>query len=224
MTLAPGETALLLCDVWDHHWSRGAEERLEAMVPTMNRVVEAARGAGVTIIHAPSGTMPFYAGTPARQRLLDAPAVEPPAPIEHDDPPLPIDDSDRGSDTDDEPSQPRPWTRQHPGIDIDQGRDGVSDDGREVYGFLRQRGVERVIVMGVHTNMCVLNRPFAIKQLVRWGFEVALVRDLTDTMYNPTMPPYVSHDEGTRLVVEYIESFWCPSIESADLLRLGGRA
>lgn len=72
--------------------------------------------------------------------------------------------------------------------------------------------------MGVHTNMCVLNRPFAIKQMARWGVDVMLVRDLTDTMYNPARPPYVSHEEGTRLVVEFIEKFWCPTIASADLL------
>ena len=72
--------------------------------------------------------------------------------------------------------------------------------------------------MGVHTNMCVLGRSFGIKQMVRWGMSVALVRDLTDAMYNPAMPPYVSHDEGTRLVVEYVEKFWCPTIASADLL------
>ncbi len=55
--------------------------------------------------------------------------------------------------------------------------------------------------------MCVLHRTFAIKQMVRWGVEVALIRDLTDAMYNPAMAPYVSHDEGTRLVVEFIEKF-----------------
>ena len=37
-------------------------------------------------------------------------------------------------------------------------------------------------------------------------------------MYNPAMPLYVSHDEGTRLVVEYIEKFWCPSVASEDLM------
>lgn len=31
------------------------------------------------------------------------------------------------------------------------------------------------------------------------------------------MPPYVSHEEGTRLVVEYIEKFWCPTIPGKDL-------
>ena len=47
---------------------------------------------------------------------------------------------------------------------------------------------------------------------------MVLVRDLTDAMYNPAMPPYVSHNEGTRLVIEYIEKFWCPSISSNDLV------
>ena len=75
--------------------------------------------------------------------------------------------------------------------------------------------------MGVHTNMCVQHRSFAIKQMVRWGVPVALVRDLTDTMYNPAMPPYVSHEEGTRLVVEFIEKFWCPSVTSDQIV--GGR-
>jgi len=32
------------------------------------------------------------------------------------------------------------------------------------------------------------------------------------------MSPYVSHDEGTRLVVEFIEKFWCPSTTSGSIL------
>ena len=50
--------------------------------------------------------------------------------------------------------------------------------------------------MGVHTNMCVLNRTFAIKQMVKWGKNVLLVRDLTDAMYNPKMKPMVVAPEG----------------------------
>ena len=46
----------------------------------------------------------------------------------------------------------------------------------------------------------------------------ALLRDLTDTMYNPALPPYVDHQEGTRLVVEFIEKFWCPTVHSRDIL------
>ena len=138
--------------------------------------------------------------------------------MERPDPPLPVDASDGGPDTGEKPWF-KAWTRQHPGIEIDPERDGISDRGQEIYSFLRAKGIGNLLIMGVHTNMCVLGRSFGIKQMVRWGVNVVLVRDLTDAMYNPAMPPYVSHDDGTRLVIEFIEKFWCPSILSDNLLR-----
>jgi nicotinamidase-related amidase len=215
-TIPANKVAIIICDMWDKHWSRGATERVDGMVPRMNQVLTAARERGMLIVHAPSNTIDFYADAPARQRVLAAPPVAPPIPAEMPDPPLPIDDSDDGSDTG-ETQTFRAWSRQHPGLTIDQAHDGISDNGQEIYSFLRQYHIEQVLIMGVHTNMCVLNRTFAIKQMVKWGVPIALVRDLTDTMYNPAMPPYVSHAEGTRLVIEYIEKFWCPSILSTDI-------
>ncbi len=209
-------TAIIVCDMWDGHWCRGAAERVDAMAPRMNAVLKAARGRGALIIHAPSDTLKAYEGAPARRRILDAPRVEPPAPREHPDPVLPIDDSDGGPDTGETPWYAA-WTRQHAAIEIDQERDVISADGREIYSYLRYRDIQQVVIMGVHVNMCVLGRSFGIKNMVRWGVEIALARDLTDAMYNPAMSPYVSHDEGTRLVIEFIEKFWCPTIASADL-------
>ena len=52
----------------------------------------------------------------------------------------------------------------------------------------------------------------------KWGLNCALVRDLTDTMYDPKMPPKVAHDEGTELVVQHIEKYWCPSLLSTNLV------
>ena len=218
--LFAAETALVLCDVWDRHWCRGAVERLERLLPRMNQVVASARRKGVLIVHAPSDTMDFYRDSPARRRVLQAPSAEPPPEQPHADPPLPIDASDGGCDTDDNLGgvDEIVWTRQHPAIEIDHEQDAISDDGRELYNLYRQRGIKNVIVLGVHTNMCVLNRSFAIKQMVRWGFTVALVRDLTDAMYSPAHPPYVSHDAGTQLTVAFVEKFWCPTILSQDLL------
>ena len=210
-------TILLLCDVWDRHWSRGASARLDAMVGGMDMLARDLRRRGAHVVHAPSATMGFYEGTPARRRMVDAVAAEPPAQVERPDPPLPVDASDHGSDTDGDQRR-QAWRRQHPGIYIDQERDGISDDGRQVYNFMAERGAENLLIMGVHTNMCVLERSFAIKQMVKWGKQVALVRDLTDAMYNPARPPYVSHEEGTRLVVEYIEKFWCPTVASRGIL------
>lgn len=216
------ETALVLCDVWDNHWCRGANERLAKLLPRMNALAHALRDAGVLIVHAPSDTMAFYEDSPARRRVLAAPKVDPPKPAAHEDPRLPIDASDQGCDT--PPDTPhKAWKRQHPAIEVDPARDAISDNGRELYNLYRARGIRHVLIMGVHTNMCVLHRSFAIKRMVRWGLDVALVRDLTDTMYNPGRSPYVSHEEGTRLVVEFIEGAWCPTVTSGDLLKAAGK-
>ncbi len=214
-TWDPKETAIIIVDMWDKHWSWGATERVNIMAPRMNFVIKLARKLGITIIHAPSDTMNFYKEHPARLKALAVPPSTPPDPIDHDDPPQPVDSSDGGSDTG-EPTPYQAWYRQHPAIEIEND-DYISDNGQEVYNILQQKGIKNIIYMGVHTNMCVLGRSFAIKQMVRWGFNVVLARDLTDAMYNPYKPPYVSHEEGTRLVIEYIEKFWCPTILSSDL-------
>mgnify|MGYP001163315987 CR=1 FL=1 len=210
-------TALLLCDVWDAHWCRGARERLEEMIPRMNAVVVHCRQKGAHIIHAPSETLDFYAASPARARILGIPSIDPPPNRPIRDRRLPIDDSDGGADTGEKPWY-KAWTRQHAGIIVDDSRDVISDNGREIYSYLHRQHIALLLVLGVHTNMCVLNRSFGIKQMVRWGVPVALVRDLTDSMYNPARAPYVSHAEGTRLVVEYIEKFWCPTVVSTELI------
>jgi nicotinamidase-related amidase len=203
--------------MWDRHWSRGASERVAAMAPRMNTVLKSTRALGMQIIHAPSGTMEFYADTAARKRCASAQRIVPPKPLEFLETPLPVDASDGGSDTGESPWY-KAWTRQIAAIEIDQEKDGISDNGEEIYSFIRPMGIQNLLIMGVHTNMCILNRSFGIKQMARWGMNVMLVRDLTDAMYNPEMPPYVSHEEGTRLVIEYIEKFWCPTLSSADLL------
>ena len=56
--------------------------------------------------------------------------------------------------------------------------------------------------------------------MTRLGFEVVLARDLTDSMYDPRTRPFVSHARGTELVIEHIETMWCPSILSEDLVRV----
>lgn len=212
------ETALVLCDVWDKHWCRGADERLGPMLGRMNEVAKSARNKGVLVVHASSDTMDHYADHPARLRALEAPEAAPPEDLEHNAPPLPVETHDATS-CDTPPDMPRrAWSSQNAAIDIDPDLDVISDNGRELYRVYQARGIRNILIMGVHTNMCMLGRSFAIKQMVRWGFNTVLIRDLTDTMYSPRQWPYVSHEEGTRLVVEYIEKFWCPSVMSSDLL------
>jgi type 1 glutamine amidotransferase/nicotinamidase-related amidase len=225
----PSKTAVIVIDVWDKHWCAGANRRVGEMVSRFDAFVKALRDRGVLVIHAPSDTMKSYEGTPQRKLAQSAPAAPAPDGVtfkwNYLDPAtegqLPIDDSDGGCDCQPQCKTQNAWKAQHPAIQIADG-DAVTDNGHEVYNLLRQRGVRNVIVCGVHTNMCVLGRPFGIRQLTRLGFNVALVRDLTDTMYNPRMRPFVPHDRGTDLVVEHVEKYWCPTITSDQVLARAG--
>jgi nicotinamidase-related amidase len=214
--LPPEHMAIVICDMWDKHWCTGATQRVAGLVTRMAPFLETARRQGIQIIHAPSDVMAFYQDAPQRKRMLALAKVEPPAPLVLPDPPLPIDDHLGGCDTPDHYYQA--WTRENPGLRIDAA-DVISDNGAEIYSFLRQRNIGTLLLMGVHANMCILNRSFAIKRMTALGIHCILVRDLTDAMYNPEDPPHVSHQAGTQLVIEYIEKYWCPSTTSADLLR-----
>jgi nicotinamidase-related amidase len=220
------KTAIIICDMWDDHYCKSAAQRIGVMAPRMNAVLTAARERGVMIIHAPSGTVDMYADSPYRRRMQQAPKATPPAPIakwrELDpkrEPPLPVDVAKCSCDDPVVGPQVRRFSKQHPAIDI-IGYDGISDSGEEIYNFCAAEGIANIVLMGVHTNMCVLGRPFGIRQMVRLGKQVVLARDLTDAMYDPRQPPYVSHARGTELVIEHIERHWCPTILGADLTQV----
>lgn len=216
--LAPKETAIIICDMWDKHWCQAASRRCGEIAKRMDPVVKAARARGVFIIHAPSECMGFYKDSPARKRMQDVKKVPVPKAVELPDPPCPVESKDGGCD-DDPPSKfYKAWSRQHEAIAIDDEKDGISDNGQEVYSVLKERGIKNILIMGVHTNMCVLHRSFAIKPMTRAGMRCVLVRDLTDAMYNPKSKPFVSHEEGTERIIQFIEQHWCPSCLSKDIV------
>jgi nicotinamidase-related amidase len=227
----PSKTALIICDMWDNHWCKGAAHRVEELAVPMNKVIAAARQRGVFVIHAPSTTVDFYKDSPQRKRALTAKFAKTAAPLStverwgtawcYPDPKreseLPIDDTDMGCDCATKCEIVPPWTRQIKTIDIAE-EDAITDNGQETFNLLAERGIDNVIIMGVHLNMCVLGRPFAIRQLVAQRKNVLLVRDMTDTMYSSKMKPFVNHFEGTDLVVAHVEANWCPTIASTDLV------
>lgn len=221
LSWAPRKTAIVICDMWDQHWCRGASARVAEMAPAMNEMVKAARQRGMLIIHCPSGCLDAYKDTPMRAAAQSAPRVETTIPLQSwcrldpkHEAPLPIDDSDGGCDCWPQCPQGSPWKKQIATIEICP--DDAVTDSAEAFYLMKQRGIENVIVMGVHANMCVLGRPFSIRQMVNQGQQVVLVRDMTDTMYNSRMRPFVPHVRGTDLIVEHIEKYWCPTIASTD--------
>lgn len=238
----PAATAVVVCDMWDSHHSLNAVRRAEEMAPRMNEFLKAARQRGSLIIHAPSSCMQPYEGHPARERARAAPAAANlPADIgrwchripAEEQGVYPIDQSDGGEDDDPEQlakwhaeltalgrNPKAPWKRQMKLLEI-RDEDAISDSGVEIWNLMEQRGIRHVMLLGVHTNMCVLGRPFGLRRMAENGKSVVLVRDLTDTMYNPQRWPFVSHHSGTDLIVEHIEKHVCPTVTSDQLL--GGK-
>lgn len=150
----------------------------------MNRMVSAARSTGVFIIHAPSGRISFYEETLQRHHAIEVPFIESPVEIkwnywnsEREGEPLPFirsngcgcgepcprwiaDDQGIRQWKDGE----APWTRQIETIEI-AAEDALSDSGQEIYILIQARGIDNIILMGVHTNICVSGRPFGLRQM-----------------------------------------------------------
>ena len=221
----PSETAVIICDMWDQHWCKGATRRVAEMAPRVNQFVGEARTKGMLIVHAPSSTMKHYQGHPARMRAQQAPkAANLPPDINgwckwidpNEQAAYPIDQSDGGCDCQPQCPAGSPWQKQIETIEI-RNEDAISDSGPEIWNLFEQRRIKNVILLGVHTNMCVLGRPFGLRNMARFGKNVVLVRDLADTMYNHSMSPYVNHFTGTDLIIEHVEKRVCPTITSSVL-------
>ncbi len=236
----PDQTAIIVCDMWDSHHCYRAVQREKEFAPRLNEVLNEARQRGVTIIHAPSSCMDAYAEHPARQRALAADEAQSypediaqwcySIPAEEAGE-YPIDQSDGGEDDTPEEHErweqqlraegrdvKHPWKRQIDILEIDAERDFISDQGKEIWNVLQQRGIKNVVLAGVHTNMCVLGRPFGLRRLATAGKNVVLMRDMTDTMYNPAARPFVDHFAGTELIIDHIERFVCPTITSDQFI------
>ncbi|HZK81133.1 MAG TPA: hypothetical protein VFC46_08705, partial [Humisphaera sp.] len=224
------KTAIIVVDMWDDHWCKGAARRVSEMAVPMNEMLKIARAKGVLIIHSPSSVTAYYKDTPQRKLAQSAPFVATPIPLstverwgtcwlypdKDREGEFPIDDSDMGCDCDKHCAIREAWTKENPLIEI-AANDAITDNGQEAWNLLQSRGIDNVILCGVHLNMCVLGRPIGIRQMVKLGKNVALMRDMTDTMYNHERKPQANHFEGTKLVVEHVEKYWCPSFVSSDI-------
>jgi len=222
--------AVIICDMWDKHTCPEATRRMRELAPRIDAFVRSARKRDALIIHAPSGTdNTFYAHASGQSIAKVATMVD--APVE-------IEDQQRARDEAELPvkvtldnccacapkcdcSQRGPWTRQIASIGIEPG-DAVTADGQDIWNLFQKYGVSDVFMVGVHLNLCMLSRPFGIRQMVMLGLNVTLVRDLVDILFNPEEPPH-DHQGALDLVVAHVEKFWCPSVLSGEVV-VQGRA
>lgn len=233
--------AVLVVDMWDFHPCDSARAHNNELAPRINEFLNEARRRNALIVHAPSNTgsgqvKATYANSPARRLALDAPATALPkyAPLQASW--MPIDDTGGGCEggSSANPSNPaHPWDpmREHPAIAINENvgetTDAIVHDNelQILYNLLKSRQRTHVLVLGVALNECVLTgRGWSIDGLAGLASvgaieRVALVRDLTDTMYNQVNAPYINHFAGTDLVVRFYEQYYCPTIQSSWLLQ-----
>lgn len=218
----PNETAIIICDMWDKHWCKGATARVAEMAPALNEILVLAREKGVTIVHAPSDCMDYYKDYPGRKKIAKYKDKKISELANGDKLPAeesavwPVDQSDGGCDDDPSCHSHKAWTKQIDILTI-QDNDLISDSGSEIGSYFKKKGIRNVILTGVHTNMCVIGRSFGLRAMKRMGMNVVLMRDMTDLMYNHRMAPEVDHFSGLDLIVEYIEKYVCPTIVSTDL-------
>jgi nicotinamidase-related amidase len=225
----PKQIAILVIGMWNTHASLSAAQKLDEMAPRMDAWLKNCRKLGMQVIWGGSSwekgpKADYWKNSSFRREISKCPFY----PLQDrglNVPPLPIDDSDGGYDaaTDKNPTFKRSEVDFHPGVEMMEG-DALSGLNKEILNYLYYKKIELLLVCGAHTNMCVLDRPYGLKGLVRYGFPCALVRDLTDSMYNPKKAPYVSHDEGTALCVDFIEKHVCPSVVSAEMIQFPEKA
>jgi hypothetical protein len=153
--------------------------------------------------------MAFYEDAPQRVRARSISTAIPPAEVDLSEPPA-LETNRPGCP--DEPQcvvidgPPWPWRRQHPAIDIGED-DLISDRGQEIYNAVAFFGIERVVLAGVHTDRCVLDRPFGIRQLRKWEVDCVLLGDLTEAFW----------PDETDTILRHIDTHLCPVRESTEV-------
>jgi nicotinamidase-related amidase len=219
--LNPAKTAIIVIDMWNYHWCMTCSERVAAMVPRMNAVLDAARRTGIQIIWNPSDVVTMYSGHPSYEKGI---AVE---------------------------SRKTPEIRKEltvnftakmgaclcgPGLAcrINYGHDAMHPDfvigendlfsasTDDIYTILSDRGVTDVIYMGVATNICVFGKPGALSYLWTAGFNCLLALDLNDafTHYDPATG--YTLDKGTEETDENLMKAGIPCINMGDEFRKSG--
>jgi nicotinamidase-related amidase len=99
------------------------------------------------------------------------------------------------------------WFRQVSCIKIDPDKDFISDNGIEIASILVRNGIKNVAMTGVATDMCVLGRPYGLRNLKKLGVNAVLVRDLTEA----------SNGSETEKVAQFIERRVAPTMLFEDL-------
>ncbi len=229
VTLDPAKSAVVVIDMWDRHWCKTYTDRVGNLVPRMNHTLAAARKLGIQVVFAPSDTTDFYKDYPQRKAMQAIPRHPAPETIgfQAPRPPGPTDHCECGPD---EPcGKGRAWSRQHPGLKIEEG-DLIGDcnNGGELLSLCRERGIDTLLYMGVASNMCVQYRSFGIRNMKNHGLRAIVVRDLVEAITANGIGPDGKPDpnftpaKGSARIERHIEQHIGPTVASRQLIQAVG--
>jgi len=225
--IAPDKTALIICDMWDVYRGEDQSTRSHFLAKKINSVVNIARKRGIKIIHAPCETMNFYKKWKQHESLLKIPSISLPVikSKENTIPEPPLKNYNKCLEKyymcDRYPliTCDHSFSSQNKLISITD-EDLISDNMQNVYNFLQHKKIEKVFIVGQHFNRCVFNRPIGIKMMVNYGINLVVIRDLVVIWPDYKLSPYLGYDEQYQLFLKWIEKYWCPTIDSIDLVEI----
>jgi hypothetical protein len=215
----PKKIGVIAVDVWNYHWCKTATMRVDAIVPRINKALEAARGLGMTVMLCPSDVVDNYVGYPPREAVFAIPKVPVPNVANVNCPPAP--DAGGCACGRERCAVNFGWDGMHPALRIGE-HDLMPDTQVEVYAICHQRGLTHLIYVGFHTQVCLLGKPMGLKAMKSAGLRCFLARDMTDAHpgYDPARN--FTPDLNTEQVVEHFEKYLAPTISFQDeLTKLG---
>ncbi len=215
----PRRIGVIAVDVWNYHWCKTATMRVDAIVPRMNKALEAARALGMTVMLCPSDVVDNYVGYPQREAVFALPKVPVPSVVNVTCPPVP--DAGGCACGRERCAGNYGWDGMHPGLKIGDA-DWMPDTQAEVYAICQRFGLTHLIYVGFHTQVCLLGKSMGLKAMKSAGLRCVLARDMTDAHpgYDPARN--FTPDLNTDQVVQHFEKFLAPTISfQHELAKLG---
>lgn len=214
------KVAVVVVDPWNFHWCKTATMRVDALIPRMNKALEAARSLGMTVMLCPSDVVDNYAGWPQRETVIAMPKHAPP-PLAAVNCPAPPDGGGCACGSE-RCIVNYGWDGMHPSLHIAK-TDLIPDTLEDVWTICKDRKITHLIYMGVHTQVCLLGKPMGLRNLKAAGMPCILARDITDAHpgYNPATG--FTPDGHTAEVVAHFERYLAPTINMAEELAKIGK-
>jgi hypothetical protein len=215
----PRHVGVIAVDVWNFHWCKTATMRVDAIVPRMNKALDAARALGMTVMLCPSDVVDNYVGYPQREAVFALPKSPVPSVVNVTCPPAP--DAGGCACGRERCVVNYGWDGMHPALRIGEA-DLMPETQAEVYAICRIFGLTHLIYVGFHTQICLLGKPMGLKAMKSAGLRCVLARDMTDAHpgYDPARN--FTPDLNTEQIVEHFEKYLAPTISfQQELAKLG---